>query len=104
MKSVYIASPYTQGSVSNNVRNSIEAAETLLDCGFLPFVPLLSHFWDLIVKHDYDFWMAMDLEWVARCDILLRLPGESKGADTEVARAKEIGVPVYFSVGELVRV
>lgn len=41
------------------------------------------------------------IEWVEVSDALLRLPGESKGADMEVARANEIGVPVYHSIEEL---
>ena len=35
------------------------------------------------------------------CDAVLRLPGESKGADQDVAIARERGLPVYFSVDEL---
>jgi hypothetical protein len=32
---------------------------------------------------------------LARCDALLRLPGESPGADREVKRARELWIPVY---------
>ena len=102
MKAVYIASPYTQGSVSDNVRNSLDDAEELIAYGFLPFCPLLSHFWDLIIKHEYDFWMSMDFGWVERCDAVLRLPGESGGADKEVEHATKCGIPVYFSLRDLV--
>jgi hypothetical protein len=38
---------------------------------------------------------------LARCDALLRIPGESRGADLDVARAKELGLPVYTDPGEL---
>jgi hypothetical protein len=36
-----------------------------------------------------------------RCDAVLRLPGASRGADMDVARARALGLPVYASVDEL---
>lgn len=33
-----------------------------------------------------------------RCDAILRLPGESKGADEDVRRAMARGIPVYYSL------
>lgn len=38
---------------------------------------------------------------IERCDAILRLPGESKGADNDVRLAKERGIPVYYNVDEL---
>lgn len=38
-----------------------------------------------------------------RCDAVLRLPGASRGADMDVARARERGLPVYFHVDEIPR-
>jgi hypothetical protein len=35
------------------------------------------------------------------CDAVLRIPGESRGADLDVARALELGLPVYSAVTEL---
>jgi hypothetical protein len=35
------------------------------------------------------------------CDAVLRLPGESTGADQDVAIAHERGLPVYYSVDEI---
>jgi hypothetical protein len=48
-------------------------------------------------------WMRIDLDWVAVADAVLRLPGPSKGADMECARAKELGIPVFYSVDDLLR-
>ena len=36
-----------------------------------------------------------------RCDAVLRIPGESRGADLDVARAVQLGLPVYKAVTEL---
>jgi hypothetical protein len=38
---------------------------------------------------------------LARCDALLRIAGESRGADLDVARARELGLPVFRDVNEL---
>ncbi|MFE2772510.1 DUF4406 domain-containing protein [Microbacterium resistens] len=35
------------------------------------------------------------------CDAVLRLPGDSRGADQDVAIARERGIPVYFSLEEV---
>ncbi|MFN8376939.1 MAG: DUF4406 domain-containing protein [Anaerolineae bacterium] len=38
---------------------------------------------------------------IERCDAILRLEGESKGADNDVKLAKERGIPVYYSIDEI---
>jgi hypothetical protein len=40
---------------------------------------------------------------LAHCDAVLRLPGESTGADQDVAIARERGLPVYSDVREIPR-
>ena len=35
------------------------------------------------------------------CDAVLRIPGASRGADLDVARARELGLPVYTDVDQL---
>ncbi|MFB6668269.1 hypothetical protein [Streptomyces parvus] len=40
---------------------------------------------------------------LARCDAVLRLPGESAGADGDVATARRRGLPVYHDVAEIPR-
>lgn len=35
------------------------------------------------------------------CDAVLRLPGDSKGADQDVRIARERGLPVYFDLAEV---
>jgi len=98
---VYIASPYTMGDVGMNVREQMEAADRLMDYGYCPIVPLLSHFLHIHRPRPYDDWAVMDLELVRRSDFVLRLPGESVGADKEVALACELGIPVVESIEEL---
>lgn len=97
MIAVYIASPYTKGDVAVNVRKSFDAAITLADMGYAPYSPLWTHFLHFLFPRNYKYWTALDLEWVLRCDCLLRLPGESEGADAEVGFAAKHNIPVYFS-------
>ncbi|MGW2542489.1 DUF4406 domain-containing protein [Kitasatospora sp. NPDC001574] len=40
---------------------------------------------------------------LARCDAVLRLPGDSTGADQDVAIARRRGLPVYHDVAEIPR-
>ena len=101
MKTVYIASPYTKGDVAMNVRNSFLVADELVSLGFLPYAPLWTHFWHFLSPHTHDFWTKLDLEWVLKCDCVLRLPGESSGADAEVRFAIKNGMPVFYSIEEL---
>jgi nucleoside 2-deoxyribosyltransferase len=98
---VYIASPYTLGDVAVNVKRQIDCANELMDNGFVPFVPLYSHFQHMFHPRPYTDWIEIDLVWVESCDCLLRLDGESKGADGEVEYAIKLGIPVYYSLDEL---
>lgn len=98
---VYIASPYTLGNKEENVNRQIDVAEQLSKKSFCPFWPLHSHFWHKQYPHNYQFWMDMDYVWIERCDVLLRLPGTSYGADEEVALAQRLGKPVYYSIESL---
>lgn len=100
---VYIASPYTIGDIAVNVKRQLDMADELMDLGFAPFAPLYSHFQHMAHPRPYQDWIDIDLEWVAVCDCVLRLSGESKGADGEVKFAEELGIPVFYSVIELVK-
>lgn len=101
MKYVYIAGPYTQGDSVKNARRAIEIADDLVRWGFAPFVPHLTLFWSFLFPHELSFWYRFDNLWLKKCDILLRLPGESVGADNEVELAKMNGLRVYYSTAEL---
>ena len=98
MKTVYIASPYTKGDVAQNVRVQLDIADRLMDLGYCPIVPLFCHFQHLHRHRPYSDWMKIDLKKIELADILLRLPGESSGADREVEHAKALGVPVAYDV------
>jgi len=98
---VYIASPYTKGDQVENVNIQMDMYSELIDLNYLPFAPLYTHYIHVRNHKSYDTWMAADYHWIETCDILLRLPGESGGADLEVAHAEKMGIPVFYSLEEL---
>lgn len=100
---VYIASPYTKGDMASNVREQILTGHKLMKLGFCPFIPELYHFVHIVCPIEYDEVLDMCLRWVECCDCVLRLPGESKGADMEVTYALKLGLKVYYSIDELIK-
>ena len=120
---VYIAGPMTKGDRLENIRQADRAMAELMAAGYSPFNPVLS-FWagnvtcdntygDIIATtgHEeewsefYHFshadWLSVDKAWVAVADAVLRLPGESVGADEEVAFATQLRIPVFHSIDAL---
>lgn len=98
---VYIAGPYTKGDVAINVRNAILIADAVYQLGYHPYIPHLTHFWHMLCPKEYEQWLAVDLIWLRECDVVLRVPGESNGADKEVEAALEMGMLVFYSLEEL---
>ncbi len=100
---IYIASPYSIGDQHANVLRQIQAANLLLDAGYAVHVPLLCHYLDVVQPRLYVEWIRHDLQWLACCDVLLRLPGESQGADMEVREAERLGIRVVYDIEELLK-
>jgi len=109
---VYIASPYTKGDMARNVHHSLLVANTLIENGYTPFAPLLAHFQHMMFPQDYDTWLKLDMDWLAKCDVVLRMKKhlltgeklpESSGADKEVIFAGQKNIPVVESVEELLK-
>jgi hypothetical protein len=98
---VYVASKYSIGDKEENTKASMKVGDQLIKLGYVPFLPLLSHYQHLLYPQSYDMWLNLGLEMVRRCNVVLRLEGESRGADIEVSLAKELGKPVVYSLEEL---
>jgi len=86
-----------------NVMRAIEAGIEVIKKGHVPFVPHLDYWLFLNAPHiiPLSFWYQYDYFWLPACDALLRLPGESTGADAEEAWAKEHGLRVYYSLDDI---
>lgn len=101
MIKVYIASPYSIGDKLENVERSFRIGNELLNKGFAPYCPLYSHYLHEMESRDYRQWITIDEEWILQCDYLLRLPGESTGADYEVEFAKQHGIHVVYNINDI---
>lgn len=99
---VYIAGPYTKGDTILNIREAILAGEKLRARGFCPFIPHLTAFWHIIAPSPYDEWLDLDNQWIPCCDVLLRIPGLSSGANKEVALARSLSMMVYTDINVLI--
>lgn len=95
---VYVAGPITKGDQFLNVRAAFDAASQLLRAGHTPFVPHANCFWHMIHPESYEDWCRWDNEWLLACDAVVRLSGDSPGADAEVALAMRNQIPVWYSV------
>lgn len=102
MKKIFISGPYSLGDVAVNVKNAMDVANKLISYGFAPFCPHLTHFLHLNRPQTYNTWLEIDLAFLEICEGVLRIPGESSGADKEVIRAKELGIPVFLDVESLI--
>jgi len=85
---------YSGGDVAVNVARAMDCADALICAGFAPVVPHLSHFLHMHHPHGYETWMEIDFALLPVCAVLIRMPGDSPGADREVLRAVELGIPV----------
>jgi hypothetical protein len=98
---IYVSGPYTKGDPCENTHRAIIAGNAIFDAGHVPFVPHVSHFWHTVTPRPYEDWMKLDLAFLSACDAIVRLPGESSGADREVAEALRLGIPVYYDLAAL---
>jgi len=112
---VLIAGPYMSGTDGDATK--IAANRARLEAMALPIferghLPLIGEWLALPIIHAaggqahgdsvfeaYQYPVAQRL--LERCDAVLRLPGASRGADLDVARARALGLPVLTSVDEL---
>jgi len=112
---ILIAGPYRSGTGDDPVllRRNLDTLETaawpLFRAGHLPMIgewvalPVLASAGVTDVAHP----LAADVMYptaerlLDRCDAVLRLPGESRGADQDVAIARRRGIPVYTSLAEV---
>jgi|688.fasta_scaffold12342_25 hypothetical protein len=100
---IYIASPYSGYDDKQAAVNvQIDAFAVLRDAGHQPIAPLLSHYVDERHPASYERWMQWCMTMVSVADLVVRLPGESKGADAEVAEARRRGIPVVYGVESIV--
>lgn len=112
---ILIAGPYRSGTgddpqkMADNLRRLEQAAWPLFRAGHIPVIgewvalPVWRSAGGTELGDDlYDqiFYPTAD-RLLQRCDAVLRLPGESKGADNDVRLARERGLPVYHRLQDV---
>jgi hypothetical protein len=100
---VYCAGPISTGDVFDNVVRGIRFGRQMVEDGLAPYIPHLDAYalgtcYPETNTHTMSWNSALewDLEWVEASEAVFRLAGESKGADLEVQRAKDEGIPVFY--------
>ncbi len=112
---ILIAGPYRSGTgddpekMARNLKTLEEASWPLFKAGH---VPMIGEWVALPVWHSaggtklgdelYDqiFYPTAD-RLLHLCEAVLRLPGESKGADNDVRLAEQRGIPVYYRLEDV---
>ena len=114
MIKVYVAGRHSDDNVLgvlNNIRRGIQMCKDLLLMGFAPFCPWFDHQYILAMDQfevetvTVGTFQASSMAWLEASDCVLVIPFRaetSKGTQSEIARAHEIGKPVFFSVEGLV--
>lgn len=91
---VYVAGPIT-GDPFGCVRQAAEAFDRCRAAGVVPFLPQLSVIHEMVRPLPYEAWLDYDRDVIRHCEALVRLPGDSPGADSEVALAHQLRLPVF---------
>lgn len=112
---ILIAGPYRSGTgddpekMAANLRRLEQASYPIFQAGH---VPMIGEWVALPIWHTAGGQAVGDTLYeeilhptagrlIERCDAILRLPGESKGADNDVRLARERGIPVYTRVEDI---
>ena len=108
---ILIAGPYRSGTggdpdaIARNLERLEAAAAPIYALGHVPMIgewvalPILRGIDTASGDGDVMYETARRL--LQHCDAVLRLPGESSGADTDVAIARERGILVYTDLSEI---
>ena len=115
IKKIYIAgaiTPYPSehpvlGFLGNIKRGTRKAVEVLL-AGYIPFCPFIDFLYFFQLRNGENITEKMIKElsmvWLESCDAVLVLPKYRKSSGTlaEITRAKELEIPVFYSLEDLI--
>jgi len=112
---ILIAGPYRSGTnddphlIARNLDRLESFASQVYNIGHIPMIgewvalPLMKQAGSArlgdAISAQYLYPVANRL--LQRCDAVLRIPGDSNGADQDVRLAHEHGLPVYQEIGEI---
>lgn len=102
-KRIYLSGPISLGPKGHNLGQFLDVHEKLMHAGYAPLNPGLTMLLPFQADVRHAEWLASDLPWVEVSDAVLRLPGDSRGADQECAHAARCGIPIYHSFEEVLQ-
>lgn len=106
MKRIYIAGKYNDKDIVSclaNIRRGIEMGAYLMQQGDAVYCPFLDYQFALTSQGSFltkEQFQANSMAWVEVSDALLILPGweTSGGTKREIARAEDLGIPVFYDL------
>lgn len=102
---VYVAGPYGDEKPEHvrkaNLEMAVETGREVMKRGHVPVIPHLNI--ASLTHKNRKLGLACSMAVMMKCDVVLRIPGLSEGADEEVRRARKMGKTVIISTLELPR-
>lgn len=109
MKKIYVAGAYSGPdflTILGNMRRGMQLSYKVLKAGFAPFVPWFDYQFVLIGEVTLEEFYKYSMAFLPVCDAVL-VVGEghknSKGTQNEIRQAAKLGIPVFYSLEELIR-
>lgn len=109
---VYVAGAYSADNVItvlDNMRKGMRLSVEVMLAGFSPFSPWLDYHFQLMLRADerltVDDYYKYSMRWLEVSDAVLLVDGweSSKGTLKELQRARELNIPVFYYLSELLR-
>lgn len=106
---VYVGGAYSADNVMgvlDNIRRGIQLAKRVLDAGFAPFTPWHDAIHILVSPASVAVMQEASMAYLEVCHAMIVVPqelDESRGTQAEMARAGELGIPVFRDLQELCR-
>ncbi len=107
---VYVAGAYSADNVIavlDNMRRGMRKSTEVFLAGYSPFSPWLDYQFQLMLRDGEKLtvpdYYRYSMAWLEVADAVLVLPNseQSKGTQAEIARAKELNIPIFYNLEEL---
>lgn len=107
---VYVAGKYSDNNILGclgNIGRGIQLCKDLFLMGYAPFCPWLDHQYVLHMTSEEKTGLSVSMfheysiTWLDASDCILVIPDRiesSNGVQKEISRAKELGLPIFYTV------